>query len=265
MKQVLKCDITQFDFEQFLNKKDDFQAFVKSKGLTNHTSWMMPQILAYYGGWKVCYTDEGKVSPLETFKANMKTDWDSGIWTLVTRANRSALVSGQCSNRETAKFGALTPIILAGIKEYQGIPYSAWNLSIKDTFVMPSLLLQAMCEPLRYEFTTEELINIREIALIKGGERRKPSSAADLYKLTGTPFADMNKYIRNMLTQTWLAHPSIRHRYMVLDHTNWDIMPVPLDDINIMKEGEELPWLTRIKGKSFTRTEEAEETLPWNA
>jgi hypothetical protein len=38
-----------------------------------------------------------------------------------------------------------------------------------------------------------------------------------------------------MLTQIWLAHPTIRNEYMVLDPVNWDNVPQPLVSNDIFK------------------------------
>lgn len=35
-----------------------------------------------------------------------------------------------------------------------------------------------------------------------------------------------------MLLQTWLAHPSTRTKYMILDPTNLDSMPEPLESVD---------------------------------
>lgn len=47
-----------------------------------------------------------------------------------------------------------------------------------------------------------------------------------------------------MLTQVWVAHPSLRNEYMVLDPVNWDQMPEPLIPTELHKiiTPSKLPW-----------------------
>jgi len=44
----------------------------------------------------------------------------------------------------------------------------------------------------------------------------------------GTELGTVPKLVTTMLTQIWVAHPSLRTEYMILDPNNWDKMPEPL-------------------------------------
>jgi hypothetical protein len=73
--------------------------------------------------------------------------------------------------------------------------------------------------------------------------------------MQGTEFAKIPKLVGTMLTQIWVAHPSLRTEYMILNPNNWDLMPPPLVSTDIFKQSPaepkstqsvntDLPWLT---------------------
>jgi hypothetical protein len=73
--------------------------------------------------------------------------------------------------------------------------------------------------------------------------------------MRGTALAWVPKLTGTMLCQIWVAHPSLRTEYMVLDPVDWDYMPEPLVSPEI--------FITNKAGKS-TLTYDASSDLPWN-
>ena len=47
-----------------------------------------------------------------------------------------------------------------------------------------------------------------------------------------------------MLCQIWLAHPQHRTEYMILDPNNWDTIPAPLIETDLIKTttSSDVPW-----------------------
>jgi hypothetical protein len=230
---------------------------------------MLPQIAHYYGNWKLMWKDT-QVDPIATARANITDDYAVGLWRVVTKLKRSSLVKSQV-DPQFASYSALVPLILMGAKKYQGIAYSQWNVK-KDCVLIDKNLCEAMCYELSeqelesdlvmgepcYGLGSKRLLELRDLGLtIKTGHRQgtkqSPTSAWCLRGMKNTELATMPKLVATMLTQIWVAHPSLRTEYMVLDPNNWDTMPEPLVSAAIFNsegtrnsaafDANKLPWL----------------------
>jgi hypothetical protein len=252
----LELQYVPFDEYYKLSNKELLELRAKSDQLHQLESWLLPQMLSYYGNWKVV-TAEGQIDVLQTLKQNIGDDpWKIGLWRVATKLSRGLLVKSQ-SKPESACYSRLVPIILAGLKQYQGIPYNAWPKT-ELNLVTDELLEAAMLA--EYEnFDKTELLQMRELGLtIRSGDKvgqQKPTHST--WKLTGLQQFRVGKLpilAQTMLCQTWVAHPSIRTKYMVLDPQNWDHMPEPLID------SEVIPVVEAKKPKAVI---EEDNRLPW--
>lgn len=220
-------------------------AWTADHNIKMYNSWMLPQIVAHYGTWKVDPKD-----PKSTLKRNMSSDWEIGLWKVVIQPSRGVIVRKQ-SDPVLAQYSALTPLILYGIRQAQGIPYSAWSLDGLEHLVGSDLYEAMTCTV--PELDREELIRIRDTGLIiksgsKAGQSQNPVSAWKLTGILNTPLAGLNRLAISMILQTWVAHPSIRHSAMILNPSDWDNMPEPLTDSKVLVEEptkpiNDLPWL----------------------
>ena len=234
MFKVKSNHIKDFPFEAYaqLHTPTDLMEQAQVHRLSNYNRWMLPQIAAYYGSWQPVTVGD-KIDVKSTARANMNTDWDVGLWRVVTQLKRSALVQSQ-NSPDYVNYSAVVPLVLMGLKRYQNIDYSRWNLSITDTLVEPKLL-EAMLfrDEDSLNLTTSELLTIRELGLtIKSGDRQgtqnKPTHQWCLRGIGLTVLGKVPTLVQTMLTQIWVCHPSLRTNLMVLDPQNWDHMPVPL-------------------------------------
>ena len=253
-----KLQLEYVPFENYakIREKESLAAQALDDGLHHMESWLLPQILAHYGKYKVALA-EGQVDVQQTLKSNIGDDpWKIGLWKVATQMTRGALVHSQ-NKPESACYSRLVPLILAGIKQAQDIPYSAWPKA-QLSMVVDELLYAAMvCE---YEqFTKTELLMAREVGLtIKSGAKvntLKPIHST--WKLTGLQqlrVGELPILAQTMLCQIWVAHPSIRTKYMVLDPQNWDHMPEPLIT------SEVVPIIETKKPKAII---EETNRLPW--
>jgi len=222
--------------------------------------WMLPQISAWFGTWQAVPLDDNRLDPKATARHNIKNDWDIGLWRVCTQLKRGALVKLQ-SSEWGRNYSQLVPLVLAGMKRHQGIPYSRWEPEGLDSLVHKELL-----EVMEYSgdclgLGSEELIEIRNFGLTartgaKAGQQNKPTSQWKLHGLAATPFAGTPTLLSTVLCQIWVAHPSLRTELMILDPKNWDLMPQPLvvgeifsslgskEKTNVkMPQGElKLPW-----------------------
>jgi len=270
-------NIENFPFQEFAQEleADELEALAKEFNITAFNSWMLPQILAHYGSWKLIYKD-GKVDPNLTAKANISTPWHVGLWKVCTRLKRGSLVKSQ-SDPEFASYSALVPLILAGAKRYQGIKYTQWNVDHSCRLISqdlldalfwvpptPKIVAQDQtileCGKPYYGLGSEELLELREQGLtIRSGKRegqvQKATSTWRLNGLGGTVLQGAPALVTTMLAQIWCAHPSLRTQYMILDPNDWDAMPEPLIAETVFVEP-----LKPAKVKA----EKAYYDLPWN-
>ena len=230
---LTKNDIKSFPFQEYANlKPPEAEALAEKHSLTAFNLWMLPQLGALFGSYKLQKNDAGKYLPLAMLRDNMgKDEWSKGIYIVACRMKRSSLVKAQ-ANAQFAEYSALVPLILAGIKKYQNIPYSAWDLEGLAQAVDHNLYEAMTCE---YDgrISPERLYELRVQGLTtksgpKIGEVKKSTSSWCLTGVQGTEIALLPKLAQSMLTQIWVADSTIRSPYMILDPNDWDNMPDPL-------------------------------------
>ena len=228
-------DLLKFPMQEFRNP-NHLEAIAEQLQPHQYQQWLWPQILAHYGRWDLQWHD-GLVDIKQTMHKNIQTDWSVGLWRFVTQLKRSVVLKPQ--NRvEWAPYSQLVPIILAGVKQYQGIQYHRWPiLDSEPLMILDPQLLHCLQYP-HQVFTTGELLEIREEALQyktgkNSGKRRDPKAT---WTVSHPLFKGWPKLLITMRLQLWVAHPELRHPTMILDPQNWDHQPKPLEC------GEPLPW-----------------------
>jgi len=223
-----KRDLTAWPIQAFNTANPLILAqLADSVGLASQSSWFLDQLLHYFGQWTLVYKD-GLVDPRSTAKLNLGSEFSRGCWFLACRLPRSKLVPKQIAQPE---FSSLTPLILAGIKRYQGVPYSKWSREGLEA-VMPEDLAEA-CITEWPEIEIGELLRLRQEGLLvrsgpREGTSRDPKAAWILYGINDSEIGLLNKLSRLMITQCWVCHPDLRHQDMICDPLNWDSHPEPL-------------------------------------
>lgn len=203
----------------------------ESSQFSHLASWSLPQMLAHFGSWTLAKTAEGHFNVLETLKQNIQTKWDRGLWKL-TRVRRALLMPKQIAQ---AEYGSFTPLILAGLKKMQGIPYERWRGLPKLNLILEPELYGAVVLD-DYGFCglgADRLLELRAQGLVTqsgktAGKVKSAESTWALAGLQGTELEGLPKWTQTMVCQCWLAHPKHRSQYMILDPQNWDRMPEPL-------------------------------------
>lgn len=272
---VLKSNnIKDFPFELYAGLNDSqLEDLAKEHFLTSHNSWMLPQIAAHYGNWElVTHPGSNKIDSIATAKKNISVHWDIGLWKVVTKLKRGSLVKSQV-NPEFASYSALVPLIMMGAKKYKGIGYNQWDIDPESRLVDKNLLEAMFWQPderlmefditegeIRYGLGSKRLLELRKQGLTvksgpKKGSLQSPTSAWCLRGMQGTELANAPKLVGTMLTQIWVAHPSLRTEYMILDPNDWDLLPPPLIDIDIFN-GE-------VPATPYLSTTNAVYDLPW--
>ena len=237
----------------------ELEQWIKQEHIAPLHLWLLPQLVAHFGTWKLVKDSSGSWDILNTLKHNIGGDPKlQGLWKL-SRVTRSLLLPSQTKHPQYAQ---LTPLILMGLKLYKDVPYQSWQgLEHLEYLLGPKLLeaatlsseQQAVC----FGLGSEELLQIRNEGLMnKSGKRAgelKPAEST--WALTGiqhTKLGKLPKLTQSMLAQIWIAHPSKRTKYMILDPINWDLMPQPLVTSEIFTSSEQaqlkqdifaMPWL----------------------
>jgi hypothetical protein len=259
-----KLQLEYVPFEEYAHIKDkeSLESLAKEHQLHQMESWLLPQIVAHYGKFKL-YTAEGQVNVKDTLKLNIKdSEWEIGLWRAVSRLNRGSLVHAQ-SKPQGAPYSRLVPLIMAGFKQYQGVPYQLWPRD-QIHLVVDELLAEAMCAEYD-DFTPEELLEARELGLLikSGNAQGLKKSVTGTWKLSGLQqlrVGNLPTLAQTMLCQCWVAHPSIRTPYMVLDPKQWDSMPEPLIDYEPMTTSKKE---TTKKVALVQKFDETDNRLPW--
>jgi len=229
MIKLKKQQLQEFPFEEY-HKTQDLEGLAETHGLVNMNSWMLPQILAHYGSWSLVKHPDGKIDWEATARQNITEPWHLGLWRVVTKLKRGSLVKLQGS-LGGVNYSALVPIILAGVKRYQNVDYAAWTITPDCKLIAEDLLAAMFCD--YPDLGSARLVAIREQGLTiksgaKAGSVQKPTSKWTLTGIQDTELNGLPKLAVTMLTQIWVAHPSLRTNLMILDPKNWDLMPQPL-------------------------------------
>lgn len=262
--KITKQDIYELDLKAINSMTDvELEEFCEKERLSHFHTWLLPQMVAYFGSWTLAKTAEGQIDILATLKQNVGQDPQlQAIWKL-SRVKRSLLIPVMSKSPE---YGTLTPLILMGQKRMAGVNYESWRGLPHLEYILESRLLEAVdlsAEDLLLvgSLGSDRLIELRDQGLLqrtgaKAGQSKKPESTWSLTGMQGTEIAHLPKLTQTMLTQIWLAHPSLRTPYMILDPSNWDNLPAPLLTPEIFKAPE--PEIVRK-----TKPEPVVDKLPW--
>lgn len=250
MLKLKSHNIGDFPFEEYSElNSSQLEDLAKTHYLTQYNSWMLPQIAAHYGNWQLVWNGS-KIDSQKTARKNITHAWDLGLWRICTLLRRGSLVRSQI-NPEFASYSALVPLILAGVKKYQNHGYSVWDCEPNTRLIDENLRSAAFWQPsegipgiLRncaaYGLGSSELLALRKLGLTiksgaRAGEVQKPTSAWCLRGMRDTVLATAPKLVTTMLAQIWVAHPTLRTEYMILDPNSWDTMPAPLVEHTVWK------------------------------
>jgi hypothetical protein len=257
MIQIKKQDIEYLDLKEIVKLQDkQLNFWAEDNKLNRFESWLLPQLVGNFGRWSVMYGPSGCIDVLATLKHNCSDPKQQELWKL-TRIKRSLLVAKQIAN---PKYSSLTPLILAGIKLYQGISYSEWRgLNNLEWILEPELM--AALDVVYSDLGSERLLEIRTQGLTqrsgsKAGQQKPAESTWSLTGIQDTEIGHLPKLTQTMLCQIWLAHPKHRDQLMILDPNNWDLMPEPIIPHDVFKKPEPVQQLA-------TKSQTLETELPW--
>jgi hypothetical protein len=224
-------DIKTISFDTFFkswkdNKSEEvLKDFLQRNRMAYSWSWITPQIYAYIANnYKLPSKED--IDGRKYLALNIKSDWDKGLYVFLVKYARGTLVKEQ-TKADRINFSGLVPPYMAAHKMYGDVPYSSWQRE-PSSQLMPDSLYKAASTVVT--LGSDELLRLRELGL-KG---RPATTTASLYGLTDTPLAGLPMYSKVMLTQIWCAHPLNRTKYMILDAENWDGMPEPLVDMDVL-------------------------------
>ena len=228
---IRKQDIYQLEIEHWANISDEeFETNLDSSGLNNHSSWLLPQLVAHFGRWQLYTTGE------ETVRQNCTSQLDKVLWRL-TRFRRSYLIRTQTKQPD---YGQLTPLILLGFKRNQGYSYEHFRQYSGLKWLLEPELYRALTTSEIIIPDKSRLLAIRDQGLFtktgkNPGQSKNPESAWRLFGIKDTELGNYPELLQTMLTQCWLAHPKHRRETMILDPNNWDLMPAPLIDVDVVR------------------------------
>jgi hypothetical protein len=246
---IRQQDIKTLELDHLANQAtESIETWVKDNNLCNHASWLLPQLVNWFGSWQL-YND-GKT----TVAKNCTNNWARAIYR-ISRVKRSLLIRTQT---KLPQYGQLTPLLMLGFKRYQGYSYEQFREIEGLEWLLEPDLYESLVNIEPIDLSQNRLLAIRTQGLItksgsKTGELKNPESTWSLTGIKDTELGNYPKLVQTMVCQIWLAHPKHRNSDMILDPNNWDAMPKPLIDdtsgiVSVSKEStkvltrEILPW-----------------------
>lgn len=238
-----KKELSAFAFGDYCDTPSDGLAKqALDSGLIAHASWILPQMLAFFGSLKMFKDDKGEYLALPFLEHNFGKDPHlMGMWKVATRMPRSSLVKPQNSG-SGPEYSMMVPLILAGQKKYQNINYSEWSQTDLE-YIVDRSLAEAMLVPANDipTLSKSEILEIRVkgLTVASGGRVGTVEPVTSKWALTGikdTALGHLPKLAVTMITQAWVCHPTLRTKYMVLDPNDWDGVPEPLVATEVAKQ-----------------------------
>jgi len=246
---IRRQDIKTLELDHLANQTTkEIETWVINNNLCNHASWLLPQLVNWFGSWQLYH--DGKT----TVAKNCSSNWAKSIYR-ISRVKRSLLIRTQT---KLPQYGQLTPLILLGFKRYQGYSYEQFReFEGLEWLLEPDLYTQVLLdEPV--QLTLDRILAIRAQGLMtKSGQHTgQVKPAESTWTLTGIKDTELGSYpklVQAMVCQIWLAHPKHRSSDMILDPNDWDHMPQPLVDVDTflptvvakvpkITSSEEMPW-----------------------
>jgi hypothetical protein len=257
-----KQEIHSIDFTgtEGLNT-EGWETWCEQVNLSHLHTWLLPQLVAWYGSWTLVLDEHSNYDCLATVKLNC-SDPKSRAFYMLSRVKRSLLVAQQT---KTPDYASLTPLVLMGLKRMQGINYETWRKSSGLQYMLEPRLFDALvlddtdleiCGSLGSNRLKE--IQVQGLTTKSGKTAGSMKPARSTWSLTGiqdTEIGHLPKLTQTILTQCWLAHPELRTPYMILDLENWDAMPQPLVSNEIFKA---------VPEQQPNKSREVADVLPWD-
>ena len=211
-------------------------------------STLLGHIIAYIATKTEFTYVDSKIDSKNYIRDNfVHDDWHAGLYRFLMLEPRGLIIPGTQYSSEYRSYSALVPLIMSAHKVMNDIPYSRWSKEGLRVIVNPKLADAMLVEV--PSFSKEELISIRNEGLVvlsgsKQGELRNTRTTHRLYGLSDPYFKPLPTLAQVMLTQIWLAHPDNRTNLMILDPSDWDAMPEPLETSEVFIKDEESldPW-----------------------
>lgn len=250
MLRIQKQDIMQLPVEAWSTYTlEELEQALQADPLTPFESWLLPQLVAWYGSWRIL--ECGK----QTVIHNCDTPLKRVLYSL-SRIPRSQLVKVQT---KLPQYSVFVPLVACGLKRMQGVSYEFWRGYQGREWILEPRLLEAV-DVACPDLGSTRLLELRSEGLKirsgpKQGQSRPPESTWSLSGLAGTELGGLPKLTQTMLTQCWVAHPKHRTHEMILDPHDWDRMPPPLATAEIFTVEEQKPIETKQKVK---------QALPWD-
>lgn len=253
--QLQKLELAALPYHNWASKDltdKDLEGLLESENISAHSSWLLPQLVAHLGTWRMQAT--GKTSVL----ANCENTFQRAMYRL-SRVRRSVLIKTQTKQPQYAQF---VPLLLLGQLNSRGTPYSYWQGYPELQYILEPALYNALVGPEIPRIGVSRLLEIRELGLkirtgTKAGQQRNPATTWKLTGISGTELGGLDPLLQTMMCQCWLAHPQNRNKNMILDPHDWDAMPQPLVSNDLLLALEDTPAPTRRQPKPQL-------TLPWD-
>ncbi len=201
------------------NKNVMNQAYSKIR--QHMTPNLLPNLELWIASHPLIRNSSGKYDAELTLAAITNENLRQAI-KFIYRAQRSVLYF---KVRDKSTYCALVPLFLAAHKRHNDVKYEEWDKTSKYfSFLVGKSLWQGLEPWFNHDFSD---VNVEEMrgCLDKGLDMwcKKTMYYNDEALTT-------NKWIRYLITQTWMAHVSKRHEYMILDVNDWDNMPEAFDE-----------------------------------
>lgn len=235
---------------------DIIESFCVSNNLKARGTQLLALLVTYIGSFKLstiagedydpklaeeCYRSgcvDGLLSGKALYKQIFVSAEGQGLYYFLMSDSRSNYLETQYKG--TARnYCALVPLVMYAFKLIKGISYHHWARSEIRGIVNPKLADAMLWDELEHpKPPLEDIALAREEGLkvksgAKAGQIRSPVFT---YKLYGAGILkDLPDYVQVMYTQIWCAHPENRTKYMILDPSNWDTVPKPLFDADVIE------------------------------
>ena len=216
----------------------------------NH-SWVLPQLVSIWSEMPLVKVGE-YISPSQTllrWRETFLSDPDQwkALWNLSHQDRKQILSVSQVKD---PRWSVGVPIIMSAFLEYRGVKYSSWDWTDPNMSKFLGKSLWESYQGPRSTWNLDELVVFRDEGLRvrtgkKAGQMRNLTHYLPWGGVSDQEFKALPLLSKFMFTQTWLWHPSVRHKFMICSWDDPDNPPPPLVNQDVL-DSKQLQTKVRV-------------------
>lgn len=199
------------------------------------------------------------------------------LWKFFYETNPSSYLPTRATRCTAISSGV--PIVMLAYKHQHDTAYEHWRGDKFTKLMMPKSLGwltgdgSIKAEKLESSEGLADLATKWPVATLRGyaedfltdatAGKMHEMTSYKAYKVGDAEFDALPASAKRMLLQTWIYHPSVRHKNMITNPNNWDELAEPLYAVDGLVTEEQDPWAAILSPTAKKQSKLDADNLPW--